>query len=324
MGTTEDGKPAAAVRPTTPEAELSHHMASIEALVRDFEAAPQAHVRNQVFALLEHLDALHRIGLTRLLALLRGNGDARLLDEVTADPLVAVLLELYGLMPGEVAAIQRTLDSYLSETGQTDVAVEVVQVVDGIVHVRFSISAGGAVESLAPASPSERIDHLEQILRRQVPGFRQIVVVAGAVPPAQAAPQAPLIPLAAVRRAEVRQAKRPQWAPLAQIGELRAGDLRGYVVAGRRIVLVCVGAEPALRAYEDRCPGSMLPLSLGTLEGDQLHCPWHGCQFEALTGRRIGAGKGLAALPLDVGDDGQVRVRIERVDDGAVSPSGAR
>lgn len=53
-----------------------------------------------------------------------------------------------------------------------------------------------------------------------------------------------------------------------------------------------------------RCPGSALPLSLGSLEGGELVCPWHGCRFNGLTGQRVGRGPALTPRPVEIGADG--------------------
>lgn len=100
---------------------------------------------------------------------------------------------------------------------------------------------------------------------------------------------------------------------VAPLDEVPRGALFGRLVEGSPILVVRLdgpgdslngGARPrrpesALRAYRNVCPGSLLPLHLGTLEGGEIRCPWHGCRFDAGTGRRRDAeGTPLSSLPV--------------------------
>jgi nitrite reductase/ring-hydroxylating ferredoxin subunit len=76
----------------------------LDALVRAFESHADEQVRRDVFALLEHVDALHRAGLTRLIAAVRAAGAGAALTRALADPAVRLLLELYDLLPEEAPA----------------------------------------------------------------------------------------------------------------------------------------------------------------------------------------------------------------------------
>ncbi len=75
----------------------------LDELVREFEALPLPAVREQVFDLLQTVDALHRAGLTRLVDLLREHDEGALLEQAAADPIVGTLLVLYDLIPEPAA-----------------------------------------------------------------------------------------------------------------------------------------------------------------------------------------------------------------------------
>lgn len=71
----------------------------LDELVREFEALPLPAVRDQVFDLLQTVDALHRAGLTQLTEILRRQGGGAALERATEDPIVRTLLVLYDLAP---------------------------------------------------------------------------------------------------------------------------------------------------------------------------------------------------------------------------------
>jgi 3-phenylpropionate/trans-cinnamate dioxygenase ferredoxin subunit/naphthalene 1,2-dioxygenase system ferredoxin subunit len=73
--------------------------ARLDELVQLFEAQPPSEQRDQVFALLEAADAMHRAALGRLVDRLRATGAPGLLERLSADPLVNSLLELYDMAP---------------------------------------------------------------------------------------------------------------------------------------------------------------------------------------------------------------------------------
>ncbi|HEY3493539.1 MAG TPA: Rieske (2Fe-2S) protein, partial [Polyangiaceae bacterium] len=55
--------------------------------------------------------------------------------------------------------------------------------------------------------------------------------------------------------------------------ELWTGEMRGFVVAGRRVLVL--RTEGGVFAYEDRCAHLGVPLSQGTLKGSVLTCSAH-------------------------------------------------
>ncbi len=83
----------------------------LDELVREFETLPFPEVRDQVFELLQTVDALHRSALNRLLEIVREHDGGELLGRAAADPVVGTLLVLYDLVPEPpaVAAAPGTL-----------------------------------------------------------------------------------------------------------------------------------------------------------------------------------------------------------------------
>jgi toluene monooxygenase system ferredoxin subunit len=63
------------------------------------------------------------------------------------------------------------------------------------------------------------------------------------------------------------------------------GDMHGFVVRGRRVVLVRIGGQ--FFAYEDRCAHLGLPLSDGQLVNGVIVCRAHRYEYDACTGRGL-------------------------------------
>jgi len=63
-------------------------------------------------------------------------------------------------------------------------------------------------------------------------------------------------------------------------------------------------------AYRNGCPpGSALTLHLGRLEGTTLVCPWHGCRYDARTGKRQDYEEKLPVMPVAL-QDGEIKVAM--------------
>jgi len=100
----------------------------------------------------------------------------------------------------------------------------------------------------------------------------------------------------------------PQWRDIASLDDLPPGSLRGYRVDGVAVLLG--NANGDIFAHEDACPDTPLALSVGQLDGDEIVCPWHGCRFEARSGRRTGhRGTGLRSFPVTI-EGAAIRVAV--------------
>lgn len=73
------------------------------------------------------------------------------------------------------------------------------------------------------------------------------------------------------------------WVRVASVAECPSGEGREFV-AGERIVAVFhVAGE--LYALDGVCPHQGGPLGKGKLAGCIVTCPWHGWQFNVMTGQ---------------------------------------
>ncbi|MDP9429455.1 MAG: NifU family protein [Actinomycetota bacterium] len=149
----------------------------LEELFGEVEQFDEA-VRSRVFELLDGVDAIHRLAVTRLADALGADVD-RLRR---CDPAVAWLFEAYGVGVDDVAAAAAALDPirpYVTEHGGD---VEVLAVERGVVRVRLA----GACSGCTSAAQTLRYG-VEEALRDNLPGFVAMEVA----PDGGAAPHPP-------------------------------------------------------------------------------------------------------------------------------------
>ncbi len=278
----------------TSEESIEQITGRLDYLVQIFEQHPDEQVRERVMELLALVDALHRQGLGRIVENLPSERYEALLE----DPAVNTLLTLYDLAPIEPSVqVEMALDtarSYLSAHGG---AVEVLKVEEGVVHLRLSGSCNGCSAS---AVTLKRV--IETALQEGFPAFQSIEVHE----PAQPSNKRFLPMLNATQAATL---KRPVFTPVGSLEAVPLDTLKGVEVEGARILLCNV--ENEIYAYQNVCPGSLLPLSAGHLEGVTLHCPWHNCVYDARTGKRLDGINlsGLAVIPVAV-RNGEIQLAL--------------
>ena len=90
--------------------------------------------------------------------------------------------------------------------------------------------------------------------------------------------------------------------------DLGANEVKAVVAAGRSVCLA--RTEKGLGALDNRCPHQGGPLGEGTIEDGWLICPWHGYEYDPMTGEPPG-GYDDAATPFMIEEkDGSARVGI--------------
>ncbi|MEP7020470.1 MAG: NifU family protein [Pseudonocardiales bacterium] len=134
-------------------------------------------VRDSVFELLDGVDALHRLAVTRLAVLI--DDPAAL---AAADPAVAWLFQAYGIGVDDPAAASAVLDEVRPYIQGHGGEVEVLDVTQGVVRLRLA----GACSGCSAAAVTLR-DRVEEALRDGLPGFIAMEVA----PDSGAAPHPP-------------------------------------------------------------------------------------------------------------------------------------
>src|SRR3954453_10208610 len=86
------------------------------------------------------------------------------------------------------------------------------------------------------------------------------------------------------------------------------GRVRSVAVDGRSVAMARCGAR--LGALENRCPHQGGPLGEGSIEKGLLRCPWHGYDYDPITGQPPGDfADAVPSYPVDEREDG-VYVRL--------------
>ncbi len=111
-----------------------------------------------------------------------------------------------------------------------------------------------------------------------------------------------------------------QWHKVAAVDDLPEGRVKTVVVGTHGLALVHYDGQYA--AMDNRCPHQGGPLGEGSIETGAdgacwLRCPWHGWDFDPLTGKSPGAfeDEGQTLYPVEVRDDGiyvGVEAQVER------------
>jgi Fe-S cluster biogenesis protein NfuA/nitrite reductase/ring-hydroxylating ferredoxin subunit len=276
--------------------------ARVGELVARFEAHPQVEVRDAVFELLEGIDALHRAGVSRLVELLMDSHGESALAELAADPLAAPVLELYDLLPlDERTQVEDALEAVRPYIHSHGGEVEVLGIVDGIVHVQLAGSCHGCSGSTVTLRRG-----VEEALREGYPGFRGIEV--HETTPSASPPPAGFIGLDQLK-VSAERLRRPEWTVVAQTGEVQPGTVRGFDVQDLSVLLCNLGGE--VYGFSDKCPQCSMPLRDGKLSGTVLVCPWQNCAYDARTGKRVDGEEGgrLEVYPVAV-VDGTVKLAL--------------
>ena len=111
---------------------------------------------------------------------------------------------------------------------------------------------------------------------------------------------------------------RTVWYKVAEPHDMREREVRAVQAGSRTLALAFSGGRYG--ALDNACPHQGGPLAEGTIECDDgaclLRCPWHGWDFDPLTGKAAGGfDDGVPTFPVEVRDDGvyvAVREQTER------------
>lgn len=206
----------------------------LDELISIFEAHPDPVTQEQVAALLTAVDILHREALTRLVQGLRRSGGDALVDaQIASDPVVELLLGLYGLADLDLPEEEESAD--------------------------------------APSRLERFASPIDAFLDRS--------------------------------------RGRAEWIDVARAEEVPPGAMRSIGVGEVRALLVNVEGE--VYAFRNGCGRTDLPLESGRLVGRELVCPWHGCRYDARSGKRLDDGEEkLDVFPVALrGESVQLAVR---------------
>lgn len=259
-------------------------LADVELALGELQAHPDAAVRDAVTRLLGGIDAVHRAGLTHLVHAIHGMTGDTLINRLVADPAIRMLLMSYDLIAVDRRLqAEEALDTVRGHLHEHGVDVEIQDVVGGVVYVRLHQQGreGGRL-----SSEHIRAD-LESALREFLIGFQELEFRERDL---HRAPSA-VLPLDALRRAN-----RPVYQDALGEDDVPEGALRAAMVGEVSVLFARVAGE--LYAIRNQCGDSPLPLDLGTLDGAEVRCPWHGCRYDIRTGRQLGGDGRVHVVPV--------------------------
>jgi pyruvate oxidase len=94
-----------------------------------------------------------------------------------------------------------------------------------------------------------------------------------------------------------------EWHKVAEPEELDEGRVMTVTVGRRSLALTHHKGQ--FGCLDNHCPHQKGPLGEGTIEGDWLRCPWHGYDYDPLTGQPPeGFSDAPACFETEVRDDG--------------------
>ncbi len=92
------------------------------------------------------------------------------------------------------------------------------------------------------------------------------------------------------------------WRKVLEPGELAEGRVKP-VTCGHT-TLCMTRHEGRYGALDNRCPHQGGPLGEGSIENGLLRCPWHGWDYDPLTGKAPGFDDGVETFPVEEREDG--------------------
>jgi Fe-S cluster biogenesis protein NfuA/nitrite reductase/ring-hydroxylating ferredoxin subunit len=287
--------------------EFDHAIAELGTLVETLEREDD----QRALMLLQLIDAIHRPGIELLAA-----GD-------TEHPVARALLAMYDVVPVEDRIqVEEALDEirpYIESHGGD---LELLDVADGVVHVRMS----GACHGCAASAMTLRRG-IEEKLRERYPGFVEVVAHEPEATNGDSAP--PLLQIEHVggrsagdalaggggggQLLQIESLRRPVFEDVGPLSELVPGVLRVAEVGGRSVLIANVDGEPY--AFRNAClvdPDRPMELDGARLAGKVIVCPWHNCAYDARSGHRVDdrpEEPALAVVPVAV-RDGMLKVAV--------------
>jgi thiamine pyrophosphate-dependent acetolactate synthase large subunit-like protein/nitrite reductase/ring-hydroxylating ferredoxin subunit len=98
------------------------------------------------------------------------------------------------------------------------------------------------------------------------------------------------------------QKSRIVWRKALDIEELPEGRVKPVTCENQTVCMTHFKGQYA--ALDNKCPHQGGPLGEGSIENGLLRCPWHGWDFDPLTGKAPGFDDGVETFEIDVRDDG--------------------
>jgi len=254
----------------------------IERLIATLEAHPDLGVRDNVKALLQGIDSVHRTALEKFVAAIQSMAGEAFLRRLYGDPAIRLLLMSYDLVPVDRRLqAEEALDAVRGHLHAHGIDIEITEVVGGVVYLRLH----GAADRAAAKRD------LEEALHANFIGFQELVL--------------------RDRHEEKKglvSLRRPVYKRALSADELPPGSFKAVDLDDLPLLIANVSGD--VYAVSNRCGSSPLPLQFGALSGAELRCSFHGCVYDVRSGKRLDmAAEGIRVFPVRI-EDGAVLVAL--------------
>jgi thiamine pyrophosphate-dependent acetolactate synthase large subunit-like protein/nitrite reductase/ring-hydroxylating ferredoxin subunit len=101
---------------------------------------------------------------------------------------------------------------------------------------------------------------------------------------------------------ETAEPRRLVWRKVLEPGELAEGRVKPVTCDHQTVCMTHFEGEYG--ALDNKCPHQGGPLGEGSIENGLLRCPWHGWDFDPLSGKAPGFDDGVPTYAVEVRDDG--------------------
>lgn len=92
------------------------------------------------------------------------------------------------------------------------------------------------------------------------------------------------------------------WQKVLELDELADGRVKSVTCS--HLTLCMTHYQGQYGALDNKCPHQGGPLGEGSIENGLLRCPWHGWDYDPLTGKAPGYDDGVDKFPVETRDDG--------------------
>jgi nitrite reductase/ring-hydroxylating ferredoxin subunit/Fe-S cluster biogenesis protein NfuA len=255
--------------------ELERLAGKVDAAVAEVRGLPED-ARRRALALKSAVEEVHKIGLTTIVRALKADPRGKeILFDLVDDPAVRMLFAMHGLIRADLRTRAERVVAMLRPHVQAHGGdVSLVDVQDGVAHVRLSGACTGCSESATTLRST-----VEGALKEQCPEITEVRQVP--VEPEEAAPVV-VVQLGLPTRAG--RLEESGWFHGPTVDDLPEGRAVPLDTPAARVVLL--RAAGGVRAYRNECAHQRLPLDGGIVdtEADTITCPWHGYRFDCDSG----------------------------------------
>ncbi|BBZ44984.1 NifU family protein [Mycobacterium parmense] len=224
---------------------------------------------------------LYGAGLERIVEI----GEGGLAERLATDDLVASLLLVHGLHPHDVhRRVSDALERVRPYLGSHGGDVDLLEVRGDTVRLAFE----GSCKS-CPSSAVTLELAVEDAIRAAAPEIGSIEVVT--------TERTGMIPAESLMAHLHSDGHGPtEWHPAPELGELRAGEVAGFVIGGTALLACRAGDQTFV--YRDHCPVCDDTLAGATLLGTLLRCPRCGVDFDVARAGAAATAAPLVPVPL--------------------------